>query len=60
MEGLVEYTVPRLTVAVGDAEEFRSRYEAAVPHLPGDAVRMLLARRASWAEMERLIGSVAS
>ena len=60
MQGLVEYTVPRLTVAVGDAEDFRTRYEAAVPDLPGEAVRMLLARRASWAEMERLVGSAAS
>jgi hypothetical protein len=55
----LDYTVPRLTVPVPDALEFTRRYEAAVPDLPIDAVRELLARRASWSEMERLIGDAA-
>jgi uncharacterized protein DUF302 len=55
----LDYTVPRLTVPVPDAVEFTRRYEAAVPDLPLDAVRELVARRASWAEMKRLIGDAA-
>jgi uncharacterized protein (DUF302 family) len=55
----LNYTVPRLTVPVPGALEFTRRYEAAVPDLPIDAVRELVARRASWSEMERLIGDAA-
>jgi hypothetical protein len=55
----LDYTVPRLTVPVPDAVEFTRRYEAAVPDLPFDAVRELVARRAPWSEMKRLIGGAA-
>jgi hypothetical protein len=55
----LDFTVTRLTVPVPDALEFTRRYEAAVPDLPLDAVRELVARRASWPEMERLIGGAA-
>lgn len=55
----LDYTVPRLTVPVPDAVEFTRRYEAAVPDLPLDAVRELVARRAPWCEMKRLIGDAA-
>jgi hypothetical protein len=54
-----EYTVPRLTVPVPDWLEFTRHYEAAVPDLPLDAVKKLIARRAPWSEMERLIGNAA-
>lgn len=53
------YTVPRLTVPVPDALDFKRRYEAAVPDLPQDAVRELVGRGASWPEMERLINDTA-
>ena len=55
----LDYTVPRLTVPVPDARDFERRYEAAVPVLPLDAVRELVARRATWSEMERLIADTA-
>jgi Domain of unknown function DUF302 len=55
----LDYTVPRLTVPVPDAVEFTRRYEAAVPDLPLDAVRELVARRAPWSEMKSLIGDAA-
>jgi hypothetical protein len=55
----LDYTVPRLTVPVPDWLEFTRHYEAAVPDLPLDAVRKLVARQASWSEMERLIGDAA-
>jgi Domain of unknown function DUF302 len=55
----LDYTVPRLTIPVPDAVEFTRRYEAAVPDLPLDAVRELVARRAPWSEMKRLIGGAA-
>ena len=56
----LDYTVPRLTVpGAPDAVEFTRRYEAAVPDLPLDAVRELVARRAPWSEMKRLIGGAA-
>lgn len=55
----LDYTVPRLTVPVPDVRKFKRRYEAAVPDLPLEAVRELVARRASWSEMERLIGDAA-
>ncbi|MGO9884142.1 MAG: hypothetical protein ACLPV4_14120 [Solirubrobacteraceae bacterium] len=55
----LDYTVPRLTVPAPDWLEFTRRYEAAVPDLPLDAVRKLVARQASWSEMERLIGAAA-
>jgi uncharacterized protein (DUF302 family) len=55
----LDYTVPRLTVPVSDALEFTRRYEAAVPELPLDAVLELVARRAPWSEMKRLIGGAA-
>jgi hypothetical protein len=55
----LDYTVTRLTVPVPDALEFTGRYEAAVPALPLDAVRELVARRAPWSEMKRLIGDAA-
>jgi uncharacterized protein (DUF302 family) len=55
----LDYTVTRLTVPVPDALEFTRRYEAAVPDLPLDAVRELIARRAPWSEMKRLIGDAA-
>ncbi len=54
-----DYNVPRLTVPVPDLLEFKQSYEAAVPDLPVDAVRELVARRAPWSEMERLIGGAA-
>ena len=54
-----DFTVPRLTIPVPEWAEFTRRYEAAVPDLPRDAVRELIARRASWSEMERLIGDAA-
>ena len=54
-----DYTVPRLTVPVPEWLEFTRRYEAAVPDLPRDAVRNLIARRAPWSEMERLVGDAA-
>jgi len=53
------YTVPRLTVPVPDALDFKRRYEAAVPDLPLQAVRELVGRGASWPEMERLIDDAA-
>ena len=55
----LDYTVPRLTVPVADALEFTRSYEAAVPDLPLDAVRELVAGRASWSEMESLIAGAA-
>jgi Domain of unknown function DUF302 len=55
----LDYTVPRLTVPVPDAVEFTRRYETAVPDLPLSAIRELVARRASWSEMTRLIGDTA-
>ena len=55
----LDYAVPRLTVPVPGWLEFTRDYEAAVPDLPLDAVRKLIARRASWSEMERLIGAAA-
>ena len=55
----LDYTVPRLTVPVPDALEFERQYEAAVPDLPLDAVLALVARRATWDEMEALIGEAA-
>jgi hypothetical protein len=55
----LDYTVSRLTVPVPDAVEFTRRYEAAVPNLPLDAVRKLVARRAPWSEMSSLIGGAA-
>jgi hypothetical protein len=55
----LDYAVPRLTVPVPDWLEFTRDYEAAVPDLPLDAVRNLVARRASWSEMEELIGGAA-
>jgi hypothetical protein len=55
----VDYTVPRLTIPVPDWLDFTRHYETAVPELPLDAVRELIARRASWSEMERLIGDAA-
>jgi hypothetical protein len=55
----LDYTVPRLTIPVPDTLEFTRRYEAAVPDLPHDAVRELIARRAPWSEMELLIGDAA-
>jgi hypothetical protein len=55
----LDYTVPRLTVPVSDWVGFTQQYEAAVPDLPLDAVGELIARRASWSEMERLIGGAA-
>ena len=42
----LDYTVPRLTVPVPDALEFKRCYEDAVPDLPLEAVRELVARRA--------------
>ena len=55
----VEYAVPRLSVPVPDAADFKRRYEAAVPNLPLDAVQELVGRRAPWSEMERLIAQTA-
>jgi hypothetical protein len=55
----LDYTVPRLTVPVPDALDFTRRYEAAVPDLPLDAVRELVARRAPWSEMKRMISDAA-
>jgi hypothetical protein len=55
----LDYTVARLTVPVPDALEFTQRYEAAVPDLPLDDVRELVARRAPWSEMKRLIDRAA-
>ena len=55
----LDYAVSRLTVPVPDALDFTRRYEAAVPDLPLDAVRELVARRAPWSEMKRLIGGAA-
>jgi Domain of unknown function DUF302 len=55
----LDYTVPRLTVPVPDAVEFTRRYEAAVPNLPLDAVRDLVARRAPWSEMKSLVEDAA-
>lgn len=55
----LDYTVLRLTVPVPDVRKFKRRYEATVPDLPLEAVRELVARRASWSEMERLIDDAA-
>jgi uncharacterized protein (DUF302 family) len=55
----LDYNVPRLTVPVSDLLEFKQSYEAAVPDLPVDAVRELVARRAPWSEMKRLISGAA-
>ena len=55
----LDYAVPRLTVPVPDWLEFTRHYEAAVPDLPLDTVRKLIARRASWSDMERLIADAA-
>jgi hypothetical protein len=55
----LDYTVPRLTVPVPDWLEFTRHYEAVVPDVPLDAVRKLIAGRASWSDMEQLIGDAA-
>ena len=55
----LDYAVARLTVPVPDWLEFTRHYEAAVPDLPLETVRKLIARRASWSDMERLIADAA-
>src|SRR5580658_3777350 len=53
------YGVARLTIPVTSAAAFQSRYEAAVPPLPGAAVQELVARGAPWPEMLELIDASA-
>jgi uncharacterized protein (DUF302 family) len=55
----VRYEVARLTLPIPDVREFQSRYEAAVPTLPVDAIERLVATRALWGEMLELIGAAA-
>ncbi|MGO9822372.1 MAG: DUF302 domain-containing protein [Solirubrobacteraceae bacterium] len=51
----VWYRAPRLTVPIPGVREFQSRYEAAVPDVPLEAVTDLLTRGAPWSEMVDLI-----
>jgi hypothetical protein len=56
----VTYRARRLTVHTGSTlEDFRSSYESAVPSLPANEVRMLIARNAPWDAMLDLISTVA-
>ena len=55
----VDYSVSRITVPLPDFADFKSRYEEAVPDLPVDEVQELVARRAPWSEMQRLIDRTA-
>lgn len=55
----VSYTVRRLSVPVGDFSAFQALYEDAVPPLPLEAVRELVAGTARWHEMTRLIDQAA-
>ena len=51
----VWYRAPRLTVPIPGVREFQSRYEAAVPDVPLEAVTDLLTRGSPWSEMVDLI-----
>src|SRR5262249_60871276 len=56
----VHYSVNRLTVEVAATpQEFRSRYEQAVPPLPVEQVKALMERQAPWQEMLELITATA-
>ena len=49
------FGVARLTVPVPSFAEFQARYEATVPALPIEAVSRLVAQKAPWPEMLKLI-----
>ncbi|MEU6845433.1 DUF302 domain-containing protein [Streptomyces sp. NPDC046716] len=51
------YSVRRLDVAVPSVSDFRQRYEAAVPRVPGEELKDLIRREASWKEITQLIDS---
>lgn len=53
------YGVSRLTLPIPPVREFQGQYEAAVPHVPVDAVTELLSRKAPWLEMRDLIDRTA-
>jgi hypothetical protein len=54
----VVHNVPRLTIDVGTSlEDFRSRYEQAVPPMPEEQVDTLVDRQAPWEEMVALAGA---
>ena len=56
----VHYSVNRLTVEfAATPQEFRSRYEQAVPPLPVEQVKALMERQAPWQEMLELITATA-
>ncbi len=52
---VVWYRTPRLSVPIPGVREFQSRYEAAVPDLPLEAVEDLVSRSTPWSEMVELI-----
>ena len=53
-----QYLLRRLTIDVGlPVQEFRARYEAAVPRYPESEVKALVARRAPWQEMLDLVAA---
>jgi hypothetical protein len=54
------YSVSRFTVeAGGTPDEFRSRYEEAVPPMPAEQVAGLVRRQAPWQEMLDLVAAAA-
>jgi hypothetical protein len=53
------YSVRRLNVPVSDVRSFQTAYEQAVPDVPVDDVRALLAQRAPWLQMVELIDRTA-
>ena len=59
VSALDTFTVRRLNVRVPDLDDFRQRYEQAVPPVPEAEVGAMVARGASWAEMLEYIDAVA-
>jgi hypothetical protein len=56
----VQRSVTRLTIDLESTfEDFRRRYEEAVPPNPDDRVRELVTRQASWQEMLDLVDAIA-
>ncbi len=55
-----QYLLRRLTIDIDvSVNEFRARYEAAVPRYPESEVKALVERRAPWQEMLDLVTRVA-
>ena len=59
VEPVTSFRVRRLTVPIPGVKTFQTRYERAVPKLPLDRVKQLVARGAPWSAMVEMIDDAA-